>query len=29
MNNISFQYSLIAKAAIILFAVYLQGKRRA
>jgi galactofuranose transport system permease protein len=29
MNNISFQYSLIAKAAIILFAVYLQGRRRA
>ena len=29
MNNISFQYSLVAKAAIILFAVYLQGRRRA
>jgi ribose transport system permease protein len=29
MNNISFQYSLIAKAAIILIAVYLQGRRRA
>jgi ribose transport system permease protein len=28
MNNISFQYSLIAKAAIILLAVYLQGRRR-
>ena len=28
MNNVSFQYSLIAKAAIILFAVYLQRTRR-
>lgn len=28
MNNISFQYSLIAKAAIILVAVYLQRSRR-
>jgi len=29
MNNISFQYALIAKAAIILFAVYLQRSQRA